>query len=79
MSELVEIYMLEERPDGTTGIGGNFLVPKGEAVELIQNLKAKAPWAPIGVVPDDWKDSAADVEGDVNDGVNKHKRQRRSA
>lgn len=55
MNDLVEIYELEERLDGTVGIGNSFLVPMDEAVKRIRNKEAKAASAPIGVVPENWE------------------------
>lgn len=49
--ELVLLYELEKRHDGSYGIGNSLEVPASEAVLLIQTKQAKSPLAPIGEVP----------------------------
>lgn len=53
--DIVTVYLIEKRPDGTLGVGNSHECPQSEAVLMIEAGEAKAPEHPIGVVPDDWK------------------------
>lgn len=53
--EIVTVYLIEKRADGTLGIGNSHECSPDEAVLMIEAGEAKAPEHPIGVVPDDWK------------------------
>lgn len=63
--EIVTVYELVERPDGTIGIGNSIEVTKSEAILLIQQGRAKHESAPRGEMPSSWQ-FGFDVE--VEDG-----------
>lgn len=57
MSEqIVTVWELVERPDGTIGIGNSMDVPVSEAIELIRQEQAISGGTPRGVVPDEWNE-----------------------
>lgn len=53
--EIVTVYLIERREDGTLGVGNSHECPLAEAVAMIEAHEAKAPQHPIGVVPDEWQ------------------------
>lgn len=67
--EMVTVYELVERPDGTIGIGNSIEIDKEEAVLLILQRRAKHESAPIGELPAGW--GGVEV-GAVEDGDHKH-------
>lgn len=64
MEPLVLMYELEERLDGTIGIGNSIHLTEAEARLRIEQKSAKSPFAPIGEVPENWTGEA------VEDGSN---------
>lgn len=51
MSELVTVYELEKRADGSIGIGNSIELPRAEAILQIQQGSVKHESAPIGELP----------------------------
>lgn len=62
--EMVLLYEVVERPDGTKGIGNSFEAKKSEVAALIVDGKAKHEGAPIGVVPEVFYGGVAEVIAD---------------
>jgi hypothetical protein len=50
--ETYVLYELEQRPDGTIGIGNSIEANESDAVMLVQNGKAKFEGYAIGVFPE---------------------------
>lgn len=53
------VYLLEQRPDGTVGIGNSHECPLSEAILMIQQNQATSVVCPMGVVPPEWESEAA--------------------
>ena len=57
MEEKILLYQIEQRGDGTLGIGNSIEVESvAEAIDMIKTFVAKHPDYPIGVVPESFEE-----------------------